>query len=417
MRKWKIALALLPGMLSPSLSADLVGHGGPVRGMALTQDGTGLITGSFDSTVIRWSLRRSVALEVKRFHEGPVNAVVALPGDRFASAGADGRIAIWLAGKTSPDQILDGHTGPVVALGVSPDVLSIASASWDGTARLWSLADGAGKILADHGGNLNGIGFTSEGIVSAGYDGKLRFFKGDALVRTLDVGVPITTLATAQGTIIVGCADGTVRVFSGGEPVATVAVSQTPISSFALSNELLAAAGFRGTLALLSLKTWQILRVLDGPAFPVWSIGFSADGRELMTGGANRIVRRWSVDTGEPISPVDAGMDEDIPAALRTLPGADVFKACAACHTLKPGDGNRAGPSLAGLFGRRIGTLPGYDFSPALRQLNIVWTEDTVQRLFELGPAAYTPGTKMPEQKILSPEDRRALTDFLRAAQ
>jgi cytochrome c len=33
--------------------------------------------------------------------------------------------------------------------------------------------------------------------------------------------------------------------------------------------------------------------------------------------------------------------------------------------------------------------------------------------LFEVGPNAYTPGTKMPEQRIGSAEDRRALTDFL----
>jgi cytochrome c len=34
------------------------------------------------------------------------------------------------------------------------------------------------------------------------------------------------------------------------------------------------------------------------------------------------------------------------------------------------------------------------------------------KKLFELGPNAYTPGTKMPEQRISSPEDREALTDF-----
>jgi len=45
-----------------------------------------------------------------------------------------------------------------------------------------------------------------------------------------------------------------------------------------------------------------------------------------------------------------------------------------------------------------------------------VWTPETVSRLFELGPNAYTPGTKMPEQKIGSAEDRKALTDFLTRA-
>ncbi|CEG09804.1 hypothetical protein BN961_03236 [Afipia felis] len=48
--------------------------------------------------------------------------------------------------------------------------------------------------------------------------------------------------------------------------------------------------------------------------------------------------------------------------------------------------------------------------------MNIVWSPETVAKLFEVGPAAYTPGTKMPEQRINSLEDRKALTDFLARA-
>ena len=59
--------------------------------------------------------------------------------------------------------------------------------------------------------------------------------------------------------------------------------------------------------------------------------------------------------------------------------------------------------------------LPGYDFSPALKALDIVWTPETVSKLFEIGPAAYTPGTKMPEQRV-GAEDRAALVKFLEKA-
>jgi len=79
-------------------------------------------------------------------------------------------------------------------------------------------------------------------------------------------------------------------------------------------------------------------------------------------------------------------------------------------------EGNRAGPTLHGVFGRRIATLPGYNFSPALKKLGIVWTPETVSKLFEIGPMTYTPGTKMPEQTIGSAEDRKALVQFLEKA-
>jgi cytochrome c len=83
---------------------------------------------------------------------------------------------------------------------------------------------------------------------------------------------------------------------------------------------------------------------------------------------------------------------------------------------LSPDDGNRAGPTLHGVFGRRIGTADGYNFSPALRGMDIVWNAETISRLFEIGPNAYTPGTKMPEQIIGDAEDRAALMRFLEQA-
>jgi cytochrome c len=90
-----------------------------------------------------------------------------------------------------------------------------------------------------------------------------------------------------------------------------------------------------------------------------------------------------------------------------------VFRACRACHGLTPDDTNKAGPTLSGIFGRRIATLPGYGFSPALKEMAIVWTPETVAKLFEVGPTVYTPGTKMPEQRITDADDRKALVDWL----
>lgn len=90
-------------------------------------------------------------------------------------------------------------------------------------------------------------------------------------------------------------------------------------------------------------------------------------------------------------------------------------RACIACHTLGPEDGNRAGPTLHGIFGRKIAALADYPYSPAFRRMDIVWTPETVSKLFELGPSIYTPGTKMPNQTINDPEDRAALIRFLQS--
>ncbi len=49
----------------------------------------------------------------------------------------------------------------------------------------------------------------------------------------------------------------------------------------------------------------------------------------------------------------------------------------------------------------------------ALQSMDIVWTRATIARLFEIGPNAMTPGTKMPEQRITDPADRQALVEWL----
>ena len=140
---------------------------------------------------------------------------------------------------------------------------------------------------------------------------------------------------------------------------------------------------------------------------------FLPDNRTLVTGGTDRMIRRWNAVTGDHIGPVPMADNSDPLAAFAGDRGAEVFRACIACHTLTPDEGNRAGPTLAGMFGRKIASLPGYNFSPALKQLDIVWTPETVSKLFEIGPMHYTPGTKMPEQTIGSAEDRAALVQFL----
>ena len=431
-------------MAASAAQAQLRGHGGPVRAVAISPDGTVAVSGSFDTSAIRWSLSRNAAEQVLRFHDGAVNTVAILKDGRIATSGEDARIAIWAAGAASPAVVLDGHKAPVVALAVSPDGATLASASWDQTARLWPIGafsgevrtgspqkmrppieytGGASRVLEGHAQGVNGVAFTPDGrgVVTAGYDATLRIWPlagGAPLVATLPT--PLNSVAVApDGEIVTAGADGKVYVLSrAGELQAEVEAGPTPIIAVAVSpdGKLVAAAGIRGSVAIIDRVARSLQRTLVGPGLPVWSVAFFPDGRTLLTGGTDRMVRRWDAITGEPLGTVVVGAPEDPLAAFAGDPGAEVYRACVACHTLNAADGVRAGPTLAGIFGRRIASLSGYNFSEALKKLDIVWTPETVSKLFEIGPMAYTPGTKMPEQRIGSPEDRAALMRFLEKA-
>ncbi|MDO8877829.1 MAG: hypothetical protein Q8M24_16790 [Pseudolabrys sp.] len=415
-----VLLLLVPG----SAQAQLRGHGGPVRALAISPDGTQALSGSFDTSAIRWSIPRNAAEQVMRFHESAVNAVAFLKDGRMVSAGADTRIAVWSPAKSQPDATLDGHTAPAASLAVSPDGAWLASAAWDHTVRLWPLNGGAPRVLEGHGQNVNGVAFSPDGraVISAGYDATVRIWpvagEGSVIVRQLPT--PLNAVVVApDGEIAAGGADGKVYFLSpGGEIREAVQASATPIIALAISGDgaLVAAAGIRGSVTVLERKTRNIQKTLVGPGLPVWSVAFFPDSRTLLTGGADRMLRRWNAISGEPIDIVLVGAPDDPLSFYAGDRGAEVYRACIACHALTPDEGNKAGPSLAGIFGRKIGTLPGYRYSDALTRMDIVWTPETVAKMFEVGPAAYTPGTKMPEQTIGAADDRKALVDFLEKA-
>jgi cytochrome c len=404
--------------------AQLRGHGGPVRTLAIAADGKSAISGSFDTSAIRWSLEKGAASEVLRFHDGAVNAVALLRDGRAASSGEDTRIAIWRPGEAKPVAVLEGHKAPVSSLAVSPDGATLASASWDHTARLWPLSGaatgGEARVLEGHKDNVNGVAFTPDGksLVTAGYDATLRIWPltGSA-PEVITLPTPLNTVAIApDGEIVAAGADGKVYFLTAnGKLRGEVEVGTVPIIAVTISadGKIVAAAGIRGSVAIIDRATRNIERTLVGPGLPVWSVAFFPDSRTLLTGGTDRMIRRWDAIKGEPIGDVLAGAPEDPLAAYAGDPGAEVYRACVACHTLNGNEGVRAGPTLAGIFGRRIASLPGYNFSDALRKMDIVWTPETVSKLFEVGPNEYTPGTKMPEQRIGSPEDRTALMRFL----
>ena len=404
--------------------AQLRGHGGPVRALAVSPDGKIMMSGSFDTSAIRWSLERSAAEDVLRFHDGAVNAVVLFKDGVAATGGEDARIAIWNPGERMPRTVLEGHRAPVVALAVSREGRFLASASWDHTARLWPVGGGPPRLLAGHSQNVNGVAFTPDGraVVTAGYDATLRIWplSGDDTPLIAVLPTPLNAVAIApDGEIVTAGADGTIYVLSAtGDRRSDIAAEGAPIVAIALSGDgrRIAAAGVRGSITILDRAARRIERTLNGPGTPVWSVVFLPDNRTLLAGGADRVIRRWDTVTAEPVDGVAAGGIDDPLAAYAGDPGAEVFRACIACHALGRDGGNRVGPTLAGIFGRRIATLPGYNFSAALKALDIVWTPETVSRLFELGPATFTPGTKMPEQRIGSAADRAVLVHFLAKA-
>ena len=92
--------------------------------------------------------------------------------------------------------------------------------------------------------------------------------------------------------------------------------------------------------------------------------------------------------------------------------GADIYARCQACHAL---DYNRTGPKHCGVVGRKSASVPGFDYSTAMKRANLTWDERTLDR-FLTDPPKAVPGTTMTYAGITDPQERTDLIAYLRDA-
>jgi hypothetical protein len=149
-------------------------------------------------------------------------------GTRLASASDDGTVKLWDVASGQEQSTLKGHTGWVWSVAFSPDGTRLASAGDDETVKLWDLASGQEPTtLKGHTGRVRSVAFSPDG----------------------------TRLATA---------------------------------------------GDDGTVKLWDVASGQALRTLKGHTGRVWSVAFSPEGTRLASAGNDRTVKIWDA---RPLTP------------------------------------------------------------------------------------------------------------------
>ncbi len=111
-------------------------------------------------------------------------------------------------------------------------------------------------------------------------------------------------------------------------------------------------------------------------------------------------------------SPAFADGVQKVPSRADSVRGEQVYGRCQACHALTY---DRVGPRHCGLFGRRAGSVPGFAYSPAMKNSGITWDEKTLDR-FLRSPLAAVPGSTMTYDGVPDPRERADLIAYLRLA-
>lgn len=429
------ALAIAMLCATPLAAQDfftLKGHGGPIMDIAVSPSGQ-IATASFDNSVGVWSDGEPRWFEG---HRAAVNTVGFWSEDVLASGGDDFKFWLW-SQSAGAGRLMAEHTAKITDVAFAADEQTMATASWDTTIGVALVTGREGPIgdwqiirrkLSGHKAGVNAVAFTQDGktLYSASVDGTIRSwrFDGSQMISNVVVkhgfGVNELIVNDADGWLAYGATDGGTRIIDleTGDQIADFTLGRRPILAIAFSpaTQTLAVGDGQGYIMLIDTVAQSITHDFRASRNgPIWALAFSSDGQNIHAGGIEDIVYSWPVATMTEHGPM-SGTTRSFLQKPQTLPnGERQFKRkCSICHTLTAGSARKAGPSLHGLFGRKAGTVPDYTYSDTLDGSEIVWSAETINGLFDLGPDHFIPGSKMPMQRIVKQQDRDDLIDYLR---
>jgi WD40 repeat protein/transcriptional regulator with XRE-family HTH domain len=259
-------------------------HASHVNRVVFSPDGSMLASSSIDATVRIWDVR-SGRLVQELAHPDPVTTVTWSPhGDLLASSDHLARIWLWdvrnlrATGhgqathvRTIQGHTIHGHKDWVDALAFSPDQRTLASASWDGTIKLWKITpslggdeEGLTQTLTGHTDRVGRIAWSPDGHT-------LASGSRDHTIRLWDV----------QTT--------TYRAVLQGHTGSVYALAFTPDGGSLLTSSE------DGTLRVWGSATGQCIRVMLGYTASLYVVDWSPDGTQLVSGGIDSLVVIYDV--------------------------------------------------------------------------------------------------------------------------
>jgi WD40 repeat protein/DNA-binding SARP family transcriptional activator len=324
-RLWDVASGRERGQLED-------GHESWTLSTVYTADASRLVSTSdvFGPALLIWDLATGLVVHELATTWGVAEVALTPDGTRLVTAEIDSTARVRDANTGEPLHSFTGHSGNVLAVDVSPDGTRAVTGSSDASARVWELATGRQQIvLAGHAGNVEVVRFSLDGthVLTGGTDGTTRVWDVSTAGARDWLTVPAAELITTQ---VAFSPDGerfavpreptgvTVHDTATGEVVRELSGHDEELAfvSFSPDGRWLAASSDLAFAApVWDVRTGELVTTLTGHEDTVHALGFSPDGRRVATASWDGTARIWETETG-----VERGrLDGDGPGILAAV--------------------------------------------------------------------------------------------------
>ncbi|MCB9453072.1 MAG: TIR domain-containing protein [Anaerolineaceae bacterium] len=312
----------------PIVPGDLPQYGS-LYGVQWSPDGTQVLAGEDDGTVIVWNV--ATGEENYRF-ENHHSSILAFArglwspdGTRIVTYSDDHKALIWNVSTGDLQQELSGHGADILFMAWSPDSARLVSISADNTARVWDAATGQTLFLLNHeNAALFDVAWSPNGsqIVTTSGDGTVRLWKantGELLLSLPDSPQPMNIYGASfspdGSRVVTTSVDGNATIWDAntGQAIHTLPVSTPPINPEAiLYDTAWSSDGNRILIHSLqeSPTVWDVesgeqLFALEGHTDIITQAKWSPDETQIITTSLDGTLRYWDATNGALLQTFD----------------------------------------------------------------------------------------------------------------